>query len=165
VSTPRERAERWFHEYGFVGPEDFESVLGHAGRQGFEFVYGGATKDEDWVGYPAALDRLEAEHAEVVKRANFADAYKYRQRAEELEQERDEAVRRSKLDQEQADEMTDHAGKLAGRVEELEGALRNINREWELNDGVPSQHLAALARAALASAAATPTTEEDTDGA
>ncbi len=62
MSTPRERAERWFHEYGFEGPEDFEAVEEFAENQGFKFVYGGANKDDDWVGYPAALDRLAAEH-------------------------------------------------------------------------------------------------------
>ncbi len=62
VSFKADIETKWFHEYGFEGPEDFEAVEEFAENQGFKFVYGGATTDENWVGYPAAFDRLSVEH-------------------------------------------------------------------------------------------------------
>lgn len=48
--------EVWFHEYGFSGGEDFEAAVEAIEALGFKFVYGGATKDPEWTGYPTALD-------------------------------------------------------------------------------------------------------------
>lgn len=43
----------WFHEYGFRGPEDISRIKDAFSLGGFKFIYGGATQDNAWLGYPA----------------------------------------------------------------------------------------------------------------
>ena len=50
----------WFHEYGFRGPEDISRIEDAFSLGGFKFIYGGATQDNAWLGYPAEYDALLA---------------------------------------------------------------------------------------------------------
>ena len=100
-----QHSERWFFEYGFIGPhaDADDSVVAAIEKLGFEFVYGGAVTDGDWKGYPAEFERLQ----------------------EQLEAER----KMREIDQRQCDDMTDQAGRLAVELADLREQVETLEKE------------------------------------